>query len=300
MFFSRWRANRKKENAALAHPREIPTEQLAGANRRYLENSDYLLPKDKDEEYRLDFQHHALYQAVGSHFVAPISENIRLILDIGTGTGIWSIEMASLFPQAQVIGVDVDPAFFKQGAPDNCYLRAGNVLTGLPFPDALFGYTHQRLLTAAITAENWPRVARELIRVTRPGGWVELVELDNQMQNAGPAGQRLQEIMASVGKSLGFDGEMIRHLGDLLKQEGLRSIEVQPIPIPVGEWGGRPGSMMRRDLLSVVETLKPLYCQRGDISSAEFDQLVTIMAGEWETYHACCTFFVIYGKQVQA
>lgn len=300
MLFFHWLTGRKKKKMAPVDPAVLTVNmnQQARNTRRYLENSDYLLPKDKEEEYRLNFQHYALYQAIGSHYVAPISESIHLMLDIGSGTGIWPIEMAALFPQAQMIGVDVDPALFKTDTPDNCYLRAGNVLAGLPFPDALFGYTHQRLLTAAITAEKWQGAVRELIRVTRPGGWVELVELDNQMQNAGPAGQRLQELMASVGKSLGFDGEVIRHLGDLLKQEGLQSVEVQPILLPVGEWGGRPGSMIRRDFLSVIETLKPLYCQRGNISPIEFDQLVQVMAEEWETYQARCTFFVAYGKRV--
>jgi SAM-dependent methyltransferase len=273
-------------------------EQPPRETRRRLENSDYLLPKDKEEEYRLNFQHYALLQAIGSHYVAPISERVHLMLDVGTGTGIWPIEMAALFPQAQIIGVDIDPAPFKPETPDNCYLRVGNVLAGLPFPDALFGYTHQRLMTAALTAENWPRAVRELVRVTRPGGWVECVELDNQMQNAGPAGQQLQALMAEVGKALGFDGEVIRHLGDLLKQEGLQSVEMQPIVIPVGDWGGRPGQMMKKDFLAVIEAIKPLYCQRGAISPAEFDQLVLVTAQEWETYQARCTFFVAYGKRV--
>ncbi|HEU5377870.1 MAG TPA: methyltransferase domain-containing protein [Ktedonobacteraceae bacterium] len=302
MLFFRWR--RRSARATLVDPgAQVLTAEMsqqARTTRRYLEESDYLLPKDKEEEYRLNFQHYALYQAIGSHYVAPIVEHVRLMLDIGAGTGIWPMEMAALFPQAQVIGIDIDPALFKPDLPENCYLRTGNVLSGLPFPDALFGYTHQRLLTAAITAENWPRVVRELIRVTRPGGWVECVEIDHQMQNAGPAGQQLQELMASVGKSLGFDGEVIRHLGDLLKQEGLQSVEVQPIVIPVGEWGGRAGSMMKRDFLSVIDTLKPLYCQRGALSPASFDQLVQVMAGEWETYQARCTFFVAYGKRVRA
>ncbi len=274
-------------------------EQLVTAQRRRLENSDYLLPKDQEEEYRLNFQHYALLQAIGSHYVAPISERVRLILDVGTGTGIWPVEMAAVFPQAQVIGVDIDPALFKAETPENCYLRGGDVLAGLPFPDALFGYTHQRLMTAALTAENWPRAVRELIRVTRPGGWVELVELDNQMRNAGPAGQQLQELMAAVGKRLGFDGEVIRHLGEMLHQEGLQAVEVQPILIPVGEWGGRAGSMMKRDFLSVIETLKPLYCQHSAIAPDEFDRLVSVMAQEWETYQARCTFFVTYGKRGQ-
>jgi ubiquinone/menaquinone biosynthesis C-methylase UbiE len=114
--------------------------------------------------------------------VAPLAKSTRLILDVGTGTGIWPGEMARLFPQAEVIGVDMDTALFRSDVPGNCYLRAGNVVTGLPFPDQLFGYTHQRLLTAAVTAANWPGVVRELVRVTRAGGWVELVEIDTQMQ----------------------------------------------------------------------------------------------------------------------
>lgn len=275
-------------------------EQPATDTRRRLEKSDYLLPKDKEEEYRLNFQHYALWQAIGSHYVAPIPEQVRLILDVGTGTGIWPIEMAIAFPQAQVIGVDIDPALFKAEPPDNCYLRVGNILTGLPFPEALFGYTHQRLMAAALTAENWPRAVRELIRATRPGGWVECVELDNQMQNAGPAGQQLQELMAAVGKKRGFDGEVIRHLGDVLTQDGLQEVDVQLIFIPVGEWGGRAGSMMRRDFLSVIETLKPFYCKHGNISLGEFDRLVSVMTQEWETYQAQCTFIVAYGKRGQA
>jgi hypothetical protein len=55
------------------------------------------------------------------------------------------------------------------------------------------------------------------------------------MQNAGPATAKVLECMERVSKSMGFDGEVIRHLGDLLMQEGLRNVAMQPIPIPVGE-----------------------------------------------------------------
>jgi ubiquinone/menaquinone biosynthesis C-methylase UbiE len=274
--------------------------QLSQETRRYLTESAYFLPKDQEEELRLNFQHHALFHAIGSYYVAPINPTARMILDVGTGTGIWALVMARLFPKAEVIGVDVDPALFKMETPDNCYLRVGDVLTHLPFPDQLFAYTHQRLLTAAITAENWPRVVRELVRVTRLGGWVELLEIDHQMQNAGPASVHFQTLMATVGKSMGFDGEVIRHLGDLLQEEGLQSVEMQRISIPVGEWGGRVGSMMKQDFLTVLNTVKGLYCTRGNISPHEYDELVQTVATEWENHRSCCTFFAAYGKRVQA
>ena len=83
---------------------------LGQQTRRYLPHSDYWLPKDREEAFRLNFQHHALLHAIGSLYVAPITPTTRLILDVGTGTGIWAVEMARQFPNAQVIGVDVDPA----------------------------------------------------------------------------------------------------------------------------------------------------------------------------------------------
>src|SRR3981081_3411275 len=76
--------------------------------RRYLENSEYLLPKDEEEDLRLNFQHHVLYHAIGNHYIAPVPKNLQTILDVGTGTGIWAQEMALLFPSALVVGVDID------------------------------------------------------------------------------------------------------------------------------------------------------------------------------------------------
>src|SRR6185503_6298574 len=178
MFCSSWFFRRKK-HAPLAPSEEVTTAKIpqpGQGNRKYLENSDYQLPKDEEEDDRLNFQHHALFHAIGNHYIAPIHPPLPLILDVGTGTGIWANEMARVFPASTVVGVDLSDRSFKLPSQDNCLLRAGNILTGLPFPDEFFGFTHQRLLVAGITAENWPRVLHEVVRVTRFNGWPKLVE----------------------------------------------------------------------------------------------------------------------------
>src|SRR5579883_1826690 len=81
--------------------------------RRYLEDSTYQLPKDEEEEYRLNFQHYLLFCAIGTHHVAPISPPLPLILDVGTGTGIWAEEMARLFPASSVVAGDISDCAFK-------------------------------------------------------------------------------------------------------------------------------------------------------------------------------------------
>jgi SAM-dependent methyltransferase len=265
--------------------------------RRYLENSAYQLPKDEEEDNRLNFQHYALFHAIGNHYVAPVSPPLHTVLDVGTGTGIWANEMATLFPASLVVGLDLSTSSFREPIPDNCFLRAGNVLTGLPFPDAFFSFTHQRLLTAGVPADKWPQVIHELVRVTRRNGWIELVETDSLMVDAGPATAKMHSLLEVVAKSMGFDAMIIPHLGDFMVQERLQGVEMQPIRIPVGEWGGRVGSMMKRDFLSAINALKGRYSTLAGITVAEFEQIVQAMSQEWEDYHSSCTFYAVYGKR---
>ena len=47
-----------------------------------------------------------LLVANGELYKAPI-ENPQRVLDLGTGTGIWSIDYATDHPEAEVIGLDL-------------------------------------------------------------------------------------------------------------------------------------------------------------------------------------------------
>jgi 2-polyprenyl-3-methyl-5-hydroxy-6-metoxy-1,4-benzoquinol methylase len=78
--------------------------QIGG--RRYVRGSPYLLPKDDAEINRLDFQHYMLRFALRNNYLAPLGQP-RDILDVGTGTGRWALEMALAFPGANVVGIDL-------------------------------------------------------------------------------------------------------------------------------------------------------------------------------------------------
>lgn len=58
----------------------------------------YLYPNDEQELDRLDMQHH-MFKLIneGRLFFAPV-KNPQRILDIGTGSGIWPMEMGMLPP----------------------------------------------------------------------------------------------------------------------------------------------------------------------------------------------------------
>lgn len=57
----------------------------------------YVFPNDEKESVRLNMQHH-MFKLVnnGRLYFAPLQDP-RKMLDIGTGTGIWPIEMGTHF-----------------------------------------------------------------------------------------------------------------------------------------------------------------------------------------------------------
>lgn len=49
-------------------------------------------------------------------YFAPIGEKPARILDVGTGTGIWAIEMGDDFPDAEIVGTDLSatqPSWYR-------------------------------------------------------------------------------------------------------------------------------------------------------------------------------------------
>lgn len=297
MPFFPWRSRHTK--TARRSPEATPAsrEPAAPPQRRYLEDAAYPLPKDQEEHDRLDFQHHALNLTLGNQYLAPLPSHVRTIVDVGAGTGIWSMEMARLFPASLVLGLDVDTALFGQTPPANCLLRAGNLLTGLPLPDQFADFVHQRFLVLAIPDTRWPEAVRELVRVTRVGGWLELVETDARVQAAGAATDQMMAWIDRLRQARGVMGEPVTRLGELLRLEGLREIETQVIPLQVGAWGGRVGQMMQRDILAAVQALQEPCCAQG-IEPEAFGRCLHAMANEWQQGQPFCTVYVAYGKRV--
>lgn len=66
----------------------------------------YVFPEDEAEQDRLDLQHEMFLFTFGRKlYNAPLEkEQLKEVLDLGTGTGIWAVDFADEFPNAQVIG----------------------------------------------------------------------------------------------------------------------------------------------------------------------------------------------------
>ena len=85
--------------------------------------------------------------------------------------------MAEEYPNSRFVGIDKSPVVLKDKQPDNVEFITHDVLFGLPFEDNSFDYVFSRFLSGGYTQSQWKEVAiPEYARVTKPAGWVELME----------------------------------------------------------------------------------------------------------------------------
>ncbi len=289
-----WFRRRKKVPVAapIIRERAKPT-AVIHSGRRFLEGS-YLLPKDNTEISRLDFQHYLLRQALKGNYLAPIRDP-GYMLDVGAGTGRWGKEMAQAFPTAHVMGIDLEQATSTGPIPPNYAFVPGSVLKRLPVADNTFHFVHQRLLVGAIPAKAWPDVIRELVRVTRPFGWIELVESGGETVNPGPHTEAFFQWGLEASLPHGIDPRVVPHLGKHLREQKLSPICTGQVDIPIGPWAGRLGTMMQEDLLSSFSALEALFTQTGPAN--KFHELLRQLPAEWESYHTFYRFFYFYGQK---
>lgn len=284
-------------------PRATQRGEVAGrrflvlGGRRHMADAPYVLPSDDQEINRLDFQHYMLRFALKGNYAAPLEQPAR-ILDVGSGTGRWALEMASVFPRATIVGTDLvaPKAESTPEMPANYSFVQGNVLDGLPFPDASFDFVHMRLLLFAIPADRWPAVVRELVRVTKPGGWVESVETGAQQQG-GPAMEKIVAWITEASLRRGVDPALGPHIGDLMHKAGLTQISTSGIQMPVGRYGGRLGNMAAADVFGVVGGVKALVVAQGLATAEAYDLAMEQARRDLNDYRCVLPFYIAYGRR---
>ncbi|KIM31829.1 hypothetical protein M408DRAFT_21038 [Serendipita vermifera MAFF 305830] len=114
----------------------------------------YALPHASliEEGGRLDEQHNSLKILLDGLFPCPEvvakvmmdgEAHTKSMLDLGSGSGAWCIDVANQFPQAQVIGIDIAPNLQKT-SPPNCRFELWDINKGLSPFYGQFDLVHMR------------------------------------------------------------------------------------------------------------------------------------------------------------
>ncbi|EGX46144.1 hypothetical protein AOL_s00110g308 [Orbilia oligospora ATCC 24927] len=143
--------------------------------RRYhkFREGQYAFPNDETEQDRLDMHHHMLtIVQKGELHGAPLDAP-QQVLDIGTGTGIWAIEMADKYPSAVVIGNDLSP-IQPTWVPPNVKFEIDDAESQWTHPDNSFDFVYARYMLGSIA--DWPKLIGQAYQAIKPGGYLEIFE----------------------------------------------------------------------------------------------------------------------------
>ncbi|CAG8461537.1 16222_t:CDS:2 [Acaulospora morrowiae] len=213
--------------------------------RRYHSESDtpYILSSDLEEIDRQQLQHYCCKHIFRSNVSAPVEQKLiegSKVLDVGCGTGIWVLELSTEYLMSEFIGVDMSPVFPIQIKPLNSTFIKANVLHGLPFSSDEFDYVHLSFMNGCFTDDQWQNIViPELIRVLKPGGWLELYDVDVFTHKGGPLINRLTASVQQRISSVGLNSRAPNLYKQWVSSHScLRDIEEIVFYPYVGEWKG--------------------------------------------------------------
>ncbi|KAK8017096.1 hypothetical protein PG993_015285 [Apiospora rasikravindrae] len=199
----------------------------------------YPIPNDDLEQSREDMKHAMMLEMTdGKLFYAPVGDYPQKIIDIGTGTGIWAIEVGDQFASAEVMGIDLSP-IQPVWLPPNVKFLIDDCEDEWLNGDG-WDLVHFRTMSAVL--KNVPKMCEQAYANLKPGGWIEWQELhawmqcdDGTMPPNDPAFD-FYKLFQQAFRRIGCDTALAANLDRPLKDAGFVNVQCVVKKIPVGQW----------------------------------------------------------------
>lgn len=177
-------------------------------------------------------------KALGDKLVLAPFENVHRVLDVGTGTGIWAMEMGDAHPEAEFLGNDLSPVQ-PSWVPPNVHFEVDDIESRWAF-GAPFDFVFSRTLPCAVG--DWPGLVSQAYRNVKPGGWVEFQDVDMVFYaedgSYSPSSDTALWVHLLVGaaRTAGKEPCPGPRLEQWVRDAGFANVVHQKFKLPLGPW----------------------------------------------------------------
>lgn len=234
----------------------------------------------------------------------------RKILELGCGSGAWTLAMAQKRRNIQVIGIDPNEAMIafaqemakEQGVNNYQYLLAPQLVGPFAFPDASFDMIFTQMPSKYLWPSDWPSFLAECWRLLRPGGRIHVVEFETDFSNSPAHEDQLQLFRRAMRLSGRSFSPSDTHVGLICELEPLITsagfIQTRCIAHPINySYGTAHHEEWTNDYLIFSRLNEPLLISTGVATQEQIDALYQQQQKEMHSpnFHAMLIFLSVWG-----
>ena len=162
-----------------------------------------------------------------------------------------------------------------------------------------FDIVHSRMALPGVGLSSLEDAVMNLVRLVKPGGWSQLIEMQWQDWDAGPVLQQVQQAMRQlVGMATNGQGmDMREGLTALVEKAGLTKVQHAIFPVPVGVKAKEDvrelslESMFATASFATLEKLQPVELK------ANIDSLSARLVGELRKTGGSYNLFTLWAQK---
>ncbi|KAF8124846.1 S-adenosyl-L-methionine-dependent methyltransferase [Mycena galopus ATCC 62051] len=287
-------------------------------------SSPYPLPVDTPEQERMKVQHQALFELMRGYYPqsCPVPEVLALgedpdrqkfALDLCTGTGIWTMDVAYHFPHVAFRGLDIVPIATRYPRA-NVQFTLHDVNTPTDWAAGTFDLIHARSVTMAVTV--YPALILEVIRLLRPRGlflsgeWGRYAGFDpahspdSNPETDAPAHTAFFEYLHAALALRGLH-PVAPPVAPLLAHTGaFDEITPREYHMPLGPWHPDPamkrlGRAFRAAFLRYMDSVRPMLTDAGIVPADELDAVYQDVRQELRNVEGLhCIFYTVHARKI--
>ncbi|RUP47854.1 S-adenosyl-L-methionine-dependent methyltransferase, partial [Jimgerdemannia flammicorona] len=218
------------------------------------------------------------------------------VLDIGCASDTWTMEMAKLYPHCELIGINISSTIPSDTDSRNIVYTDSGICDGLPFEDESFDFVMMRTMTLALRRKEWPVIMKEIFRVTKQNGVVQLLEAVGRYVTTDPeAAEFTEKVLMALGAQ-GQDPLAGERLHRFLADSGFAVIQREKRSVPMG-WNCKVDGIMLEDTLRVAMAAKPHLVSGFRGNGEKYENQIRDMLKRYQASNSYVNFYAAIGRK---